>query len=269
MSEIQFRFVRGTYLSGGLTMGSIKKRYLILGIVLLIVIGLIAAGIGILMYAGLPLKDGTQLAEGRVRVVVTRWGPVAIGAYLFRLEGGGFGLIDAGIEPDAKSIRIELARLGGMEDDVRVIIFTHGHDDHTAGARSFPKAEVYALEPEVNWINAQGIRVTRGLKDGESFALFGTVVEVFSLPGHTSGSAAYLVHGVLFLGDSAASVNDGKGSVMPNTILCEDKEQNIKSLRELAKRLSSRRNDIRHIAFGHQGPVDGLAPLLNWAKKSF
>ena len=246
-------------------MASINKRYLILGLVLLIIVVVIVAGIGLLMYAGLPLKNGAQLADGKVSIVVTRWGPVAIGAYLFKLEEGGFGLIDAGIDPKATAIRTALTRLGGTERDVRVILLTHGHDDHTAGAHSFPKADVYVLEPDANRVNAQWIRVTRGLKDGERLTLFGTPVDVFTLPGHTSGSAAYLVHGVLFLGDSTSSINDGKGSLYPNTLLCEDKEQNKRALQDLAKRLRTRRNEIRHIAFGHQGPVDGLDALLNWA----
>ena len=83
------------------------------------------------------------------------------------------------------------------------------------------------------------------------------------MPGHTAGSAAFLVHGVLFLGDSAAGISEG--TLHPNTMLSDDAEQTERSLLSLAERLMPRRADIHHIAFGHQGAVERLDPLLNWA----
>ena len=91
----------------------------------------------------------------------------------------------------------------------------------------------------------------------------GTSIEVFGLPGHTPGSAAFLVHGVLILGDSAAGLRDG--TLQPNTMLADDSELTRHSLADLAARLRARRTEIRHIAFGHQGAVEGLEPLLKWA----
>jgi glyoxylase-like metal-dependent hydrolase (beta-lactamase superfamily II) len=90
----------------------------------------------------------------------------------------------------------------------------------------------------------------------------GTPVEVFALPGHTPGSAAFLVHGVLFLGDSAAAASDG--SFQPNTMLGTDPEQTTRSIRALAERLRNRASEIRHLAFGHQGALEGLQPMVTW-----
>ena len=98
-------------------------------------------------------------------------------------------------------------------------------------------------------------------------ALAGTTVEAFALPGHTAGSAAYLIDGVLFVGDAAASISET--ALAPNDFaFTMDVALNQRSLRTLAARLKARAGDVRHIAFGHQGPVKGLDPLLNWASES-
>ena len=72
-----------------------------------------------------------------------------------------------------------------------------------------------------------------------------------------------LIDGVLFLGDSAAGLRNG--TLAPNSLLTENAEQNERSLAMLADRLRPRQSDIRQIAFGHQGPLEGLSALLTWA----
>jgi hypothetical protein len=67
------------------------------------------------------------------------------------------------------------------------------------------------------------------------------------------------VRGVLFLGDTR------NGTFGPNTMVGEDSARNVRSLKALASRLEPRSADIRYIAFGHSGPLDGFAPLAAWA----
>ncbi len=246
-------------------MRSIGKRYVVLAVSVVLIAGLVGIAVLVLMFGGLPLEDGTQLADGRITVVADRWGPVTIGAYLFELGNGGYGLIDSTMDPEARAIRAALERLGGTAEDIHAIFLTHSHGDHAAGARSFPNAAVYVLDPDADAVGRRQISVTRGLKDGENLDVLGTTIEVFSIPGHTPGSAAYLVHGVLFLGDSAASVD--VGVMAPTPFMNDDNEQNAESLRNLAERLVDRRDEVRHIAFGHHGAVNGFAPLSppNWA----
>jgi glyoxylase-like metal-dependent hydrolase (beta-lactamase superfamily II) len=93
--------------------------------------------------------------------------------------------------------------------------------------------------------------------------LHGTPAEVFALPGHTRGSAAYLVHGVLFLGDAAHGMRDGTFGV--NEMFSEDGPANARSVRLMSERLQPRHTDIRQVAFGHSGPLEGLDALLAWA----
>ena len=196
-------------------------KYLLVGIAALLLIVVLLVW---LVIQGIqPLEDGAELANGNVIITADdcNW-PIQCAAYLFRLRDGGFGLVDAGLDTEAKAIRAALARMGKSEDDIRAILFTHAHGDHTGGARAFPHAEIYLLEPanltpdsagqrpsSEGPDTVHGIAVTRRLSDGEQLDLNGTTVEIFALPGHTADSAAFLAHGVLFFGDSAAASSAG------------------------------------------------------------
>ena len=233
--------------------------------ILVIAIGVVGAVVGILMFGGPPMQDGAKFADGKVTLVIERMGPVRIGAYVIDLDGGGFALVDAGMDPGGKAVLSALSSRGARASDVVAVFVTHAHGDHSGGVRAFPNAQVFAMEPDAAALRRGGV-ATRGLADGERVTVNGTVIEAFAVPGHTPGSAAYLVQGVLFLGDAAAAISES--AVAPNDFAyTANTEQNHRSLRALVERLGSRRDQVRFLAFGHQGPVTGLAPLVDWASQ--
>jgi glyoxylase-like metal-dependent hydrolase (beta-lactamase superfamily II) len=102
------------------------------------------------------------------------------------------------------------------------------------------------------------------LSDGQTLDFNGDKIEAFALPGHTYDSSAYLVFGILFMGDSASGQYNGRiGSAPP--FVSVDRNLNQRELKKLAVRLQYRKSDIEYLAFGHQGPIKGLDPLLLWA----
>jgi len=260
---------------------------------LLIAVSIVISVLVVLGFVGMwavkkgmsPLVDGAQLQDGRVTVVVDNTSPMPVAAYLLKLNNGNLGLIDATMDPEAKAICSAIRRMGRSKSEVKVIFCTHSHDDHTAGCRKFPNATIYAMKPSIqgnsqssisNWNRVQQAmpgnnqdpspprRDVQFLSDGQVLDFNGDKFEAFALPGHTYDSAAYLVFGILFMGDSAAGQYDGRiGSAPP--FVSVDRNMNQRELKKLAGRLQNRKSEIDYVTFGHQGPIKGLDPLLLWA----
>ncbi len=193
--------------------------------------------------------------------------------------GGKVALIDAGNDPNGAAILAELTRRGTLPDAVVAIFLTHGHPDHFMGAHLFPGATLYALEADVAQVEGRegshgpvtkmmspkptGLH-PRGLKPGDATAVGTKSVRVFAVPGHTAGSAAYLVSGVLFLGDSAGMKTSGKLAPAP-WALSDDSNQNRAALKSLADTLRPEKSGIVAIVPAHTGVgrfdnLDGFVP---------
>jgi hydroxyacylglutathione hydrolase len=243
-----------------------------------ILVGALLLTLGILLAVtfsgGRPIKDGERL-DG---VEVVKDGYVA--SFIVDVNDKNVILIDAGNYREAKPILAALARRSLGANAVRAILLTHGDRDHTAGALAFPGAQVMALGPDVALAEGReargifklvgsphwnGIRVGRKLSDGEYFSISSLGIRVFAVPGHTQGSAAFLIRNVLFIGDSAEVTKDGK--LAPGRRLFTDSPaQNRTSLRTLAKSLVPYAAEIKAIAPAHSGMLTaGLAPLTEFA----
>ncbi|WP_214404480.1 MBL fold metallo-hydrolase [Pseudonocardia lacus] len=84
---------------------------------------------------------------------------------------------------------------------VAIVLLTHRHHDHAAGARRFAEltgAPVRALDPSL-------VLGSEALGDGDVVAAAGVELRVISTPGHTSDSLSFLLSGP----DTAASVLTG------------------------------------------------------------
>ncbi|HNX22676.1 MAG TPA: MBL fold metallo-hydrolase [Spirochaetota bacterium] len=225
------------------------------------------------------IQDKGVFAGGNIINVVDGMSQV------FIIDGGNseIGLVDAGNSPDGKPVIEALRSKGFKSSDVKAIFLTHGHSDHIASAKIFPRAKIYSLKEEVEIAEGlknnpspvgrifspkpTGLKVTNILKDGEKVNLGSLTVEAFSIPGHTEGSAAYLINGVLFLGDAALSSSDGKIRHAVWAFSSDVNQQN-RSLKSLSERLTPRKIGIKTILFSHSGYLEGMQPLIDFVSQS-
>ena len=213
-------------------------------------------------------------------VHIVKDGIVSIG--VIPVGQGQVALIDAGNDKHGYALLAELQRRQLGPDAVVAIMLTHGHPDHTAGLALFPKAQVIALDAEIPLVagtagahgpltrfmpvTPTGVKVTEPLKDGQTVSIGDTKVQVFAVPGHTQGSAAYLVDGVLFLGDAADISKDGKLQAAP-WAFSDSQSQDRASLVRLDQTLMQQNADVKAIECAHSGVLtEGLAPLTEFAQ---
>jgi glyoxylase-like metal-dependent hydrolase (beta-lactamase superfamily II) len=250
-------------------------KIVLLGIVLLV---LSVGGLLAMTFMGRkPISDGADI--GGIRIVQD--GIVAVG--VVPVSDREVALIDAGNDPAGHPILEELERLHVGVGAVTTILVTHGHPDHIAAIDVFPRAEVMALEAEVPLIEGRvraggpllwflparptGITVDRPLKDGERLTLGETIsVQVLAVPGHTAGSAAYLVNGVLFVGDSADVDSGGELEGAP-WIFSDSQAENRASLIRLSQRLEQEGSAVTALVPSHSGDTDGLSALAAFAAR--
>jgi len=129
-------------------------------------------------------------------------------AYLLLDRGSGTALV---VDPsEAEPVRAALAREGVRA--VAGVLVTHHHWDHVGGlaevCRAWPTAPVVAHDSELRTgrIEAQ----TRGVADGEHFALGPFAIEAMHVPGHTTGALAWAVGDALFTGDTLFRAGCGR-----------------------------------------------------------
>lgn len=256
---------------------SMKRALLVVGGIVLLFVLVVGGLVGVTFMGRQPVVDGFEtggiriVADGIVTSAVVSVGP------------GKVALIDAGNDVDAVALLAELSRRQLGPESVVAIFLTHGHPDHTGGAGKFPNAEVMALDREVALVEGRegatgpllrlmpvsptGVQVDRALEDGERVTVGEVTVQVFALPGHTPGSAAYLVNGVLFVGDSADSTSGGRlqGSAW---MFSDSQQNNIASLARLSQRLRQDGLSVAAIAPAHSGVLtDGPAQLDAFARE--
>jgi glyoxylase-like metal-dependent hydrolase (beta-lactamase superfamily II) len=253
-----------------------KRALKIIALAIVIVIIVVAVPIASALLGRKSPVDGVEVNGMRI----VKDGIVTVG--VVPISDKTVALIDAGNDKAGAAILTELSRRNLDPDAVTAIFITHGHPDHTGAIALFPKAQVMSLDREAALVEGRegahgpltrlfpvsptGVKVTHPLKDGEVVILDQTEFRVFAVPGHTAGSAAYLVNGVLFMGDAADIGRSGDVLGAP-WIFSDSQSEDRASLVALEKRLAGEGDRVKAIEFAHSGILNnGLAPLTAYAK---
>lgn len=164
-----------------------------------------------------------RIQEPPASFALTTTGPWHSMIYLARTDSGVV-TIDLGWLGARQELKDGLQTLGATREDVVAVFLTHSHRDHIAGWEVVREAPFYLGAAEVARFTGQKEHdgpVPDLLSDlvpahlpapgeldlhaitGDTAIAFGTdTVRAFPIPGHTAGSVAYLLRGVLFVGDA-------------------------------------------------------------------
>ncbi len=161
-------------------------------------------------------------------------GTAGLSVFLITSDDGHI-LVNTGLSDSTQQIRKNMTSLGFQLEDVRVLLTTQAHFDHTAAMaeiKALTGAEVWATQKDARVLADGGasdahfghcaeflfepIEVDRILADGQSFAWGDIEITTHLHPGHTEGSSSYTWRvneagssyrvGIINMG----SINDGK-----------------------------------------------------------
>ena len=165
-----------------------------------------------------------EIVPGVHMVTGVRW------ARVYLIEDESLGLIDSGLPFSAGAIIKYIRSIGREPEELKLILVTHSHPDHSSGALAIRKrtgAEILAHphDTKTHSNNVRSLRyrglfgslgvplplirrtvIDKSVADGDEIPMFGGV-EVIHTPGHTAGSVCYFLKskGVLFSGDTIFS----------------------------------------------------------------
>lgn len=151
-----------------------------------------------------------------MKVKMMQVGPIGTNCYfLIDPDSNLMAVVDPGDEPELIQQAIEET---GM--DVKYILLTHGHYDHTTAVpalhRVYPEAEVYIHKADANGAGSRIFPLSgemEGLKfydEGDRLTLGTLTIEVLHTPGHSPGSVTLKVGDALFCGDTLFAGSMGR-----------------------------------------------------------
>ena len=177
-------------------------------------------------------------------------GPIGTNCYfLLDEKTNKAAIIDPGDE--AERIQQVVAETGCQ---VKYILLTHGHYDHTTAVpalhKAYPDAEIYIHAADANGAGSQlyplagQIKNLKNYTEGDTLELGGHIINVIHTPGHSPGSVVLHTEDVLFTGDTLFCGSCGRTDLPGGNY-----DQIMKSL----KRLGELEGDF-HVCPGHDRP---------------
>lgn len=205
--------------------------------------------------------------------LIRGFGSGVLGANIYLVMDNGITLIDTGFTGSAGAVLKAAGERGFAPADIKRIILTHHHPDHTgslACLKSATGAEVIAHTEDAPYIDGRLVQplthgarilekllkplmrlepcaVDRCVEEGDEFDVLGGM-RVVHTPGHTPGSISlyFPERGLLIVGDVIAH---RFGLDLPARAYTVDMDQEIRFMKKLATM------DFQSICFGHGRPV--------------
>ncbi len=134
-------------------------------------------------------------------------GTEGLGVFLFASDEGHI-LLDGALEESVPHIKASIEKLGFDLADVKYLLNSHAHFDHSAGLAQLKAetgAELLAMEGDVSALeggfylghedepawNAPPVKVDRVITDGETIALGQHHLTAYHTPGHSRGCTSW------------------------------------------------------------------------------
>ena len=183
-----------------------------------------------------------------MKVKLLRVGPIGTNCYILEDDQTNLAaVIDPGDEPELIQEALEQE---GVE--VRYLLLTHGHYDHTTAVpalhRVYPQADIYIHQADANGAGSTLFPLAGEVDDlklydeGDVIRLGDHEIQVLHTPGHSPGSVTLKVEDVLFTGDTLFAGSCGRTDLRGGSY-----EQIMQSL----KRLGELKGDF-HVCPGHE-----------------
>ena len=183
-----------------------------------------------------------------MKVKLLRVGPIGTNCYILEDDQTNLAaVIDPGDEPELIQEALEKE---GVE--VRYLLLTHGHYDHTTAVpalhRVYPQADIYIHQADANGAGSTLFPLAGEVDDlklydeGDVIRLGDHEIQVLHTPGHSPGSVTLKVEDVLFTGDTLFAGSCGRTDLRGGSY-----EQILQSL----KRLGELQGDF-HVCPGHE-----------------
>jgi len=162
--------------------------------------------------------------------------------YLITTPQGNI-LLNSGLEANVPMIKDSIAKLGFKYSDTKVLLISHAHFDHDAGAAQVVKdtgAKYEVMDTDVGVVESGGktdfnygdkggenlypaVKVGQVLHDGDTVSLGGTVLTARKTPGHTKGCTTWTMQ-VKDGGKTLNVVFVGSPNVNPGYVLVGNKK---------------------------------------------
>ena len=174
----------------------------------LLTIALLAvASTGLAKPSSQPASWNAPMDPFRIVDHVYYVGTAGLGSYLFETKDGLI-LLDGAVPEAAPAIEAHIGQLGFKLSDVKILLNTHAHFDHSGGLAQLKKdtgAKLYAMDGDVSALEggfylgsesdasakAPPVKVDHVLHDGDLVSLGGVALKANLTPGHSRGCTSY------------------------------------------------------------------------------